>query len=94
MHDLSDGTQEQLGILVRLGFARALADAGTPLPYILDDPLAYSDEIRVDGILSALIEASRVHQVIVFARQNDLFRRLSGTQLMLRPWVVNEQRVA
>ncbi len=37
---LSGGTQEQLALLVRLAFARLLADTGSPAPLILDDAVS------------------------------------------------------
>ena len=49
---LSDGTQEQLALLVRLAFARLLADAGTPAPLILDDALVYAGDERIMRLFS------------------------------------------
>ena len=44
---LSGGTQEQLALLVRLAFARLLADTGSAAPLILDDALTNADDDRI-----------------------------------------------
>jgi len=62
---LSDGTREQLAILARLAYARVLADAGHPVPLVLDDALVFADDGRLDAMIAVLAEASRHHQVIV-----------------------------
>ena len=54
---LSDGTREQLAVLVRLGFARLFAERGAPVPLVLDDPLVYSDDVRLAAMCGALSEA-------------------------------------
>src|SRR5690606_13303572 len=54
---LGDGTQEQIAVLVRLAFARLLADAGRPTPLILDDALVYSDDQRIESLFEALRRA-------------------------------------
>src|SRR3546814_16869282 len=45
---LSKGTQEQLAVLTRLAFADMLLEQGMPVSLILDDPLVYSDDGRLD----------------------------------------------
>nr|PZN84203.1 MAG: hypothetical protein DIU57_08850 [Pseudomonadota bacterium] len=83
---LSDGTQEQIAVLVRLAFARLLADAGRPTPLILDDALVYSDDERIEALFQALRHASQAHQVIVFTCRSRTFEQLGGTRLQLVPW--------
>ena len=56
---LSEGTQEQLAVLVRLGFGRLLAESGAPVPLILDDALVYSDDARIERMFAALKLAAR-----------------------------------
>ena len=46
---LSDGTREQLSVLVRMAFARLIADSGEAAPLVLDDPLVYSDDTEMLG---------------------------------------------
>lgn len=83
---LSDGTQEQLGVLVRLAFGRVFADASQSGPIILDDPLAYADTNRLAQVFAALHAASEQHQVIVFSCRTSAFRPLGGHRLELSAW--------
>ena len=83
---LSDGTREQVAILVRLGFGRLLAEAGMPAPLILDDALVYSDDERIVRMFAALATAAAHHQVIVFSCRSRSFQGLGGTRLAITPW--------
>ena len=83
---LSDGTQEQISVLVRLAFARLLADAGRPTPLILDDALVYSDDQRIETLFDVLRQAAASHQVIVFTCRSRTFDQLGGTRLKLERW--------
>lgn len=83
---LSDGTREQVAVLVRLAFGRLLADAGSPAPLILDDALVFSDDTRIARMFTLLTEASRHHQVIVLTCRSTLFDKLGGHRVTARPW--------
>ncbi len=83
---LSDGTQEQLAILVRLAFGRLLSDGGAPAPVILDDALVYSDDERIGRMFRVLEQAASVHQVLVLTCRSQLFGRLGGHRVALVPW--------
>lgn len=83
---LSDGTVEQLALIVRLAYARLLADAGTPMPFVLDDPLAYSDDARLVRTFECLRQAADVHQVIVLSCREQSFEALGGARLTVGPW--------
>jgi len=83
---LSGGTQEQIAVLVRLAFARLMAEAGNAAPVILDDALVYSDDERIERLFSVLQEAGQCHQVIVLTCRSRTFARLGGAQLQLTPW--------
>lgn len=83
---LSEGTQEQLGLLVRLAYARLIADSGEALPVILDDPLVYSDGKRIEQMFNAFREAALHHQVIVLSCREMAFAGLGGRQLSLGSW--------
>ncbi|MEZ5776306.1 MAG: hypothetical protein R3D33_16835 [Hyphomicrobiaceae bacterium] len=83
---LSEGTREQIAILVRLGFARLYAERGHALPVILDDALVYSDDARIEKMFDALERAAGLHQVIVLTCRLKAFERLGGTRLSLVPW--------
>lgn len=83
---LSDGTREQLAVLVRLGFARLFAERGAAMPLVLDDPLVYSDDARLAAMCSALGEAGRLHQVVVLTCRQSAFANLEGQKLELVGW--------
>ncbi len=88
---LSDGTREQISILVRLGLADFLADKGAAVPVILDDALVYSDDQRIASMFGLLQEAARRYQVIVLNCHEQTFSPLAhaegATVLALKPWV-------
>ena len=83
---LSDGTREQLAILVRLGFGHLLAETGTTVPVILDDALVYSDDNRIVRMFRVLEAASAQHQVLVFTCRAATFEPLGGQRLAVTPW--------
>ncbi len=83
---VSDGTREQLAILVRLGFARLFADAGQPVPVLLDDPLVFSDDTRLQHMFKVLQAAGDVHQVIVLTCRERAFAPLQAHRLQLSSW--------
>lgn len=83
---LSGGTQEQLGLLVRLAFAQLLADNGSPAPLIIDDAVVSTDDDRLMRLFQALHHAAQSHQVLVLTcRQRD-FGPLGGTRIALTSW--------
>ena len=83
---LSDGTREQLSVLVRLGFAELLAARGSAVPLVLDDPLVYSDDERLAKICRVLELASRQVQVIVLTCRATAFQPLNGHRLTVSAW--------
>lgn len=80
---LSRGTQEQLAVLTRLAFADLLQDRGTPVSLILDDPLVYSDDARLDAMTTLLSEAAERMQVILFTCRDRAFRHIEGRRITL-----------
>jgi len=60
---LSSGAKEQIGILQRLATARIVGNGGVPL--LLDDAVAYTDNIRQETLASALGFASADTQTII-----------------------------
>ena len=54
---LSDGTQEQIAVLVRLAMGAILAEQGEATPIILDDALVYCDDDRIERMFDALSRA-------------------------------------
>ncbi len=87
---LSAGTQEQIAVLVRLGFARLSAQNGAPMPVILDDALVYSDDERIARAFDALQAASKLHQVIILTCRSASFAALGGNKLALQEWKMDD----
>lgn len=83
---LSQGTREQIALLVRLAVAKLMADSGSPRPFILDDVLVYSDDRRMNGMFENLRRAARHHQVIVLSCRARAFEELGGNRLSITPW--------
>lgn len=77
--DLSGGTREQLGVLVRLGIARVLA-GDNRLPVVLDDALVNADPQRRARMVEVLRRASDHLQILVFTCHEEDFDRLAA------PW--------
>ena len=61
--NLSSGAKEQIGILQRLATARIVGKGGVPL--LLDDAMAYTDNVRQETLASALGFASADTQTII-----------------------------
>ncbi|WP_234731748.1 AAA family ATPase [Acidocella facilis] len=80
---LSRGTQEQLAVLTRIAFADMLIEQGKPVSLILDDPLAYSDDGRLDTMIEILSEAATRMQVILLTCRDRAFRHVPGHRLMM-----------
>lgn len=81
--DLSRGTQEQLAILTRIAFADMLLEQGCPVSLILDDPLVYSDDARLDLMVEILTEAADRMQVILLTCRDRAFRHVPANRLSL-----------
>lgn len=78
---LSRGTQEQLAVLTRIAFADLLLEQGRPVSLILDDPLVYSDDGRLDIMIEILIEASARMQIILLTCRDRAFRHIPGNRV-------------
>jgi uncharacterized protein YhaN len=83
---LSDGTREQLAVLVRMGFAELFAARRAPVPLVLDDPLVYSDDDRLNAMCGALNHAGRSYQIVVLTCRQTAFTALDAHRLTLAPW--------
>jgi hypothetical protein len=81
---LSRGTQEQLAILTRLAFADLLIEDGAPISLILDDPLVYSDDMRLERMTDILQEAATRMQVILLTCRSKAFRHVEANRIVLR----------
>ncbi|MFD2251799.1 hypothetical protein FHS82_002393 [Pseudochelatococcus lubricantis] len=80
---LSDGTQEQIAVLVRLAMGSLLAERGFEVPVILDDALVYSDDGRIARMFDALSRAGEKQQVIVLTCRTRAFAALGGRPLAI-----------
>jgi DNA repair exonuclease SbcCD ATPase subunit len=80
---LSRGTQEQLAVLTRIAFADMLLEQGKPVSLILDDPLVYSDDARLDTMLEILSEAATRMQVVLLTCRDRAFRHVAGNRIGL-----------
>ncbi|MFK4874688.1 AAA family ATPase [Novosphingobium sp. ZW T3_23] len=80
---LSRGTQEQLALLARLAFADMLLEEGRPVSLILDDPLVYSDDVRLDTMIDLIAESSQRMQVILLTCRERAFRHVKGNRIRL-----------
>ncbi len=81
---LSDGTQEQIAVLVRLAMGAMLAERGASVPIILDDALVYCDDDRIQRMFDALSRAGRHQQIIVLTCRLRTFAPLGGHTLTVR----------
>ncbi|MFT8722100.1 MAG: GTP-binding protein [Acetobacter malorum] len=82
---LSDGTREQIAVLVRLGFAELLHARQSPAILVLDDALSFSDSQRLELMFDVLADAATRFQILVLTCRAEAFARLGGRPLSLRP---------
>jgi hypothetical protein len=82
---LSDGTREQIAIIVRLAFGRLLAERGQPAPVVLDDSLVFSDDERIERMFDVLMQAAEKQQVIVLTCRSRAFQSCGGRPLTIEP---------
>jgi len=78
---LSDGTREQIAVLVRLAMGGLLAERGEAAPIILDDALVYCDDDRIQRMFDALNRAGKNQQIIVLTCRLRSFSQLGGHTL-------------
>ena len=78
---LSIGTREQLGVLVRLACAELVAaDGGVPV--MLDDALGWSDPQRLEAMGAVLARAGETAQVIVLTCFPDRYVHVGGATVL------------
>ncbi|GAN67933.1 AAA family ATPase [Acetobacter orleanensis] len=82
---LSDGTREQIAVLVRLGFAELLHARQSPAILVLDDALSFSDSQRLELMFDVLADAATRFQILLLTCHAEAFARLGGRALTLRP---------
>jgi exonuclease SbcC len=71
---LSQGTREQIYLLLRVALAEHLAKPGEVIPLILDDVTVQCDAPRTARLLEILHRVSRERQVILFTQEDDVLR--------------------
>ena len=85
---LSDGTQEQVAVAVRIAYADLIADRGAAMPLILDDALVFADDDRLARMMDLLAAASARHQVIVLSCRTTALGAIMS-RLDVRPAVLS-----
>jgi DNA repair exonuclease SbcCD ATPase subunit len=80
---LSEGTREQIAVMVRLAFGGLLAARGQPAPVLLDDALVFSDDDRIERMFDVLTQAAEKHQVIVLTCRDRAFQTFGGQRLTI-----------
>ncbi len=69
---LSQGTREQVYLLLRAAMAQHLVTTGETAPLLLDEVTAQADEQRKGAMLGALLAMSRERQVILFTHDREV----------------------
>jgi DNA repair protein SbcC/Rad50 len=69
---LSQGTRDQVSLLLRLALSEVLGSAGEPAPMLLDEPLLSSDGRRRRVSLEFLHEVSATHQVVITTNAQEM----------------------
>jgi hypothetical protein len=79
---LSEGTREQIYLLLRVAMAESLVTNGEFAPLLLDEVTVQSDVVRKGQLLDVLHRLSADRQVILFTHDDDVLawagRRLDG----------------
>lgn len=69
---VSQGTMEQVYLVLRLVLAQVLSADHETCPVLLDDPTVHADANRKQQILDYLLAASKEHQVILFSQEQEV----------------------
>ena len=80
---LSQGTREQISVIVRLAYANLLVHYNQPAVVILDDPFVNTDSIRLERMLDILKQASQKVQIILLTCHLDLYTSLDTEPIFL-----------
>ncbi len=79
---LSEGTREQVYLLLRVAMAEHLVTNGEQAPLLLDEVTVQSDQVRKAQLLDVLHRISAERQVVLFTHDDDVLawaqRRLDG----------------
>ena len=69
---LSEGTREQIYLLLRAAMAQQLATTGETAPLLLDEVTAQADSERKAQLLEVLHELSSERQIVLFTHDDDV----------------------
>jgi hypothetical protein len=69
---LSQGTMEQIFLILRIALSQVLSGGGESSPFVLDDVTVQSDADRTIAILQMLHSLSRTHQVVFFTQEQEV----------------------
>jgi exonuclease SbcC len=69
---LSQGTREQIYLLLRVALAEHLARPGELIPMLLDDVTVQCDATRTVRLLEILQQVSRQRQIVLFSQEDDV----------------------
>jgi hypothetical protein len=73
---VSAGTREQMAVLSRLAYASLIGERAEQVPLILDDPLVFSDDRRLEAVFEAMAVAAKSHQIIILTCHEMAFEPL------------------
>jgi uncharacterized protein YhaN len=68
-----------------------LLDQGRPVSLILDDPLVYADDARLDLMVEILSEVAERMQVIVLTCRDRTFRHVAANRISLSSAMLNDR---
>lgn len=83
--DLSVGALDQLGLLIRLGYASLLTapDRLGRMPVLLDDPLVNADELRRKRLIAIFKELAEQAQLIIFTCRPEDYEGANAPMLSI-----------
>lgn len=78
VHQMSDGTRDQLFLSLRLAFVEQHLASSDPLPLIMDDILVHFDDERTKATLDVLHELAAKTQILYFTHHQSVVEAVSG----------------
>jgi DNA repair exonuclease SbcCD ATPase subunit len=75
---MSEGTREQIYLLLRVAMAQQLATTGETAPLLLDEVTAQADAVRKVQLLDVLHELSSERQIVLFTHDDDVAHWAEG----------------
>jgi uncharacterized protein YhaN len=72
VHEMSDGSRDQLFLALRLGGLDKYVSANGPMPFIVDDVLVHFDDDRSAAALDAMSKLAQSTQIIFFTHHRHL----------------------